>query len=107
MTGLINLCMIGSAIYCAGTAVIRYIYIRTSLQQEVNEAYKRTKFLYLAISTGGILCIVHVGDFYHSQHGKHGLERCPLMLYRACLEPASEYSLPLYKLLPLHQGQMK
>ena len=29
------------------------------------------------------------------------------MLYRACLAPSSEYSLPLYKLLPLHQGEDK
>ena len=75
MTGLINLCMIGSAIYCAGTAMIRYIYIRTSLQQEINEAYKRTKFLYLALSTGLILCFIHVGAFFYSQYGKSGLER--------------------------------
>ena len=75
MTGLINLCMIGSAIGCAGTAIIRYFYIRTSLQREINEAYKRTKFLYLALSSGGILCFVHIADFFRSQYGKYGLER--------------------------------
>ena len=35
------------------------------------------------------------------------MSRCPLMLYRACLDPFSEYSLPLYRLLPLHQGIKK
>ena len=33
---------------------------------------------------------------------RSGLERCPLMLYKACLDPYSKYSLPLYNLLPLH-----
>ena len=75
MTGLINLCMIGSAIYCAGTALIRYNYIRNSLQQEISEAYKRTRFLYLALGTGGVLCFVHIADFYYSQYGKHHFER--------------------------------
>ena len=36
---------------------------------------------------------------------RSGLERCPLMLYKACLDPYSQYSLPLYNLLPLHHGQ--
>ena len=75
MTGLINLCNVGSAIGCAGTALIRYFYIRTSLQQEINEAYKRTKFLYLALSVSGILFSVHIADFFLSQYGKYGLER--------------------------------
>ena len=80
MTGLINLCMIGSIIGCAGTAIIRYFYIRTSLQQEINEAYKRTKFLYLALSISGILCFVHIADFFRSQYGKCGLDRYNLAM---------------------------
>ena len=75
MTGTTALCVVGSVIYCAGTAVIRYIYIRTSLMQEINETYKRTKFLYFGLSTGLILCLIHIGEFFRSQYGKHGLER--------------------------------
>ena len=36
---------------------------------------------------------------------RSGSDKCPLMLYKACLDPSSQYSLPLYNLLPLHHGQ--
>ena len=75
MTFLTSLGLIGSSVYNAAASVIRSLYVRSSLQQEISEAYKRTRFLYLALGTGGVLCFVHIADFYYSQYGKHHFER--------------------------------
>lgn len=104
MTFLTSLGLIGSSVYNAAASVIRYLYVRSSLQQEINEVYKRNQFVYLSLVVTGLLCLTHVTDFYVHQSARQGEERSPLMLFRACLDPHSRYSLPLYNLLPVHHG---
>ena len=104
MTFLTSLGLIGSSVYNAAASVIRYLYVRSSLQQEINEVYKRSQFVYLSLVVTGLLCLTHVTDFYVYQSARSGEERSPLMLFRACLDPHSRYSLPLYNLLPVHHG---
>ena len=67
MTSLTSVGLIGSSVYNAAASVIRYLYVRSSLQQEINEVYKRTQFVYLALFVTGFLCLVHVTDFYFYQ----------------------------------------
>ena len=67
MTALASLGMIGSSVYNAAASVIRFLYVRSSLQQEINEVYKRTQFVYLSLFITGLLCLVHITDFYFYQ----------------------------------------
>ena len=67
MTALTSLGLIGSSVYNAAASVIRFLYVRSSLQQEINEVYKRTQFVYLSLFITGLLCLVHVTDLYFYQ----------------------------------------
>ena len=67
MTALASLGMIGSSVYNAAASVIRFLYVRSSLQREINEVYKRTQFVYLSLFITGLLCLVHITDFYFYQ----------------------------------------
>ena len=71
MTAVHSLGLIGSSVYNAAASVIRYLYVRSSLQHEINEVYKRTKFVYLALFITGSLCLVHVTDFFLYQANRH------------------------------------
>ena len=67
MTFLHSLGLIGSSVYNAAASVIRFLYVKSSLQQEVHEVYKRTQFVYLSLFITGLLCLVHVTDLYFYQ----------------------------------------
>ena len=38
---------LGSAINCAGGALIRYVYVKDSLRKDIQEVFKRHKFTFL------------------------------------------------------------
>ena len=76
MTFLTSLGLIGSSVYNAAASVIRYLYVRSSLQREINEVYKRSQFVYLSLFVTGFLCLVHVTDFYFYQ-----ATRSTMMIY--------------------------
>ena len=73
MTSLTSVGLIGSSVYNAAASVIRYLYVRSSLQREINEVYKRTQFVYLALFVTGFLCLLHVTDFYFYQASRSSI----------------------------------
>ena len=86
-----SLFIIGSIIYTAGTALMRYLCV----SQIVNPGIQKNNVAH-------ILLIPHILLFFHSfnsvryfiNHGDH-----PFLLYHACIDPYSFYDIPIFKLL--------
>ena len=86
---------VGTIIYGSGTSFVRYLYVRTSLISNIQETLKRDSFIIKSLIIGESLSIFTLGSFY--------FQRQPMILYEACLNPEGNFTLPLYKVLPLNQ----
>ena len=85
--------------YTAGT-FIRYWYVKSSLKPELKEGFKRRKILIICLCIPQVLLLLHTLDALRVYNTK---EKFPLILYQACIDPTSGYSIPLYTLMPFQQ----
>ena len=85
--------------YTAGT-FIRYWYVKSSLKPELKEGFKRRKILIISLCIPQVLLLLHTLDAFRVYNSK---EQFPLILYQACIDPTSGYSIPLYTLMPFQQ----
>ena len=98
MNSFFSLMSIAYVIYHAGGSLLRYWYVKESMRPEVAEVFKRRKTLVLFLGIPQILLFVHIIDGLHTYITK---KEFPTLLYKACTQPESDYSLPFYKLMPL------
>ena len=91
--------------YSAATAIIRYIYIRSSLQSDIQAAIKRNAFILKTIFIVEALGLLNLINFYLIQKGKSGTEKLSKSIsYQTCLDPFHS-SVPVnpMKLMPFTQ----
>ena len=98
----LNTICVGSVIYSSGTSLVRYLYVRSSLRTEVQDILKRDSFIISSIVVGECINLFNWGSFYYQQLGNYGLEKSPLVLYHACLNPWGEFKVPLHTVMPLN-----
>ena len=100
-----SMCMVysffgmGTIIHYAGETVIRYWYVKGSMRPELREGFKKRRILYICLGIPQILLLIHVLDYLRLYTTRGQL---PTLLYQACLDPNSDYSIPFYTLLPFH-----
>ena len=100
-----SMCMVytffgmGTIIHYAGETVIRYRYVKSSMRQELKERFTNRKVTYISLGISQVLLLIHVVDFLKSYITKG---QFPTLLYQACLDPNSNYSIPFHELLPFH-----
>ena len=73
--------------YSAATAIIRYTYIRSSLQSNIQAAIKRNAFVVKSILIVETLGVLNLINFYLTQRGKSGAEKLATITYQTCLDP--------------------
>ena len=76
-----------SLFYSAATAIIRYTYIRSSLQSNIQAAIKRSAFVFKTIFLLEALGCYNLICFYLIQRGKNGSEKLASISYQTCLDP--------------------
>ena len=85
------------AIYHTGGSRLRYWYVKASLRPKVAEVFMRRKTLVLFLGIPQILLFMHFLDGLQTYVTS---EEFPTLLYQACINPESDYSLPFYKFMP-------
>ena len=94
-----------SSIYSAASAIIRYIYIRSSLQSNVQTAIKRNAFIFKSIFIAEVLGCCTLLNLYISQIGKSGIEKSSILSYQTCLNPFnSSFTHPFFEVMPFNQA---
>ena len=90
--------------YSAATAIIRYIFIRSSLQSDIQAAIKRNAFIFKTIFIAETLGFLNLLNFYLIQRGKSGTEKLATISYQTCLDPFHS-SVPVnpMKIMPFTQ----
>ena len=88
--------------YSAATAVVRYLYVRSSTQVNIQEVLKKDSFIFKSIFVVECCNLFNIGTFYFQSGTSEFEGRSVAVLYQACLESKQEYSMPLYKLMPLN-----
>ena len=92
---------LNSLSYSAATAIIRYVYVRSSLQTSVQEVFKRNAFMFKSIFIVEFVGLINVFSLYIMQRGKSGAERLPLLVYQTCLDPWSKLTQIQFKTMPV------
>ena len=92
---------LNSLSYSAATAIIRYVYVRSSLQNSVQEVLKRNAFMFKLIFIVEFFGLFNVFSLYIMQRGKSGAERLPFLVYQTCLNPWSKCTQNLFKTMPV------
>lgn len=89
----------GSIIHYAGETVIRFWYVKSSLRPELREGFTNRKMLCVCLGIPQLLLLIHNLDALrvYITTGQF-----PTLLYQACLDPTSDYSIPFYTLMPFH-----
>ena len=104
MTGATAHCSVNSLFYSATSTIIRYIFVRTSLQPDIQEVLKRDAFVYKSIFTVESLGCYNLVTFFLIQWGKRGQEKSKVLLYQSCFDPwKSSFSTPFFKVMSLNQ----
>ena len=89
----------GTIIHYAGETVIRYWYVKSSMRPELKDRFSNRKILFMCLGVPQILLLLQNLDALriYVTNGQF-----PTLLYQACLDPTSDYSIPFYKLPPFH-----
>ena len=94
--------------YSAAAAIIRYIYIRSSLQPNVQSAIKRNAFILKSIFIVEALGCCTLLNLYILQFGKSGTEKSSLLLYQTCLDPfKSSFTISFLEVIPLNKALLQ
>ena len=85
---------IGSILYSSLTSVIRYVYVRSSLVENVQHILKKDSFKVKSIVFAESLLIINIVYLY-SHIIQVDSPRPPFLLYQACVDPWGTSSTPL------------
>ena len=97
MTAMHLIPQLASLVYNASTCLIRFLYVRSSLQVNIQEVYRRNQFtLMFILICEGINVFNIVSALYYRPD-------VPFVLYRACLDPWDDFAIPLMRVMPLNQ----
>ena len=95
---------VNSLFYSAAATIIRYIFIRSSLQPNIQEVLKRDAFVYKSMFIVESMGCYNLISFFLLQMGKRGSEKCYVLLYQSCLDPwKSSFSTPFFKVMSSNQ----
>ena len=72
MTGMINVTVFACLMYNAFTALIRFLYVSSSLRKNVQDVYKRDEFVLCFICLGEGINIFNIVSIIIQQIGKDG-----------------------------------
>ena len=86
-------------LYSSGTALIRYLYVRSSFEDNIQRVLKRDHFIIKSVLVGESVNFLTFASFFF-QMGSSEFGRSPLVLYQACLTPGKDHTFPVYKLMP-------
>ena len=115
MTAMNLIPQIASIVYNASTTLIRFLYVRSSLQVNVQEVYRRNQFTLMFVAIGEGINIINLTSAVYYRQALLGLSLeniqtdaragsgLPLILYQACLDPWAVFSIPFYRVMPLNQ----
>ena len=84
---------LNSLSYSAATAIIRYFYVRSSLQVDIQEVLKRNAFTLKAVFLVESIGFIHLYSLYMMRKEKEssGVEKIPFLIYQTCLNPWSTH----------------
>ena len=93
------LCIFGIAplMYSSFGFIIRYLYVKASLQPLQGQVYKRKQFTVKAICLGECLNLYCILSYVFKQLGQSGKEKLDLLLYQACLGKESVGALDRFR----------
>ena len=94
---------IAYTIYHTGGSLLRYWYVKASVRPEVAEVFMRKKTLALCLGIPQILLLMHLLDALSTYITQGDF---PLLLYQACINPESDYSIPFHQLMPFQLVMM-
>ena len=96
---------VNSVFYSAATTMIRYIYIKTSLQTNIQAALKRNAFMWKSVFTIESIGCYNLVSFYLLYiEKKDTCAECHHILYQTCMDPwKTSYSMLLFNVMPLNQ----
>ena len=80
---------LNSLSYSAATAIIRYVYVRSSFQVNIQEVLKRNAFTLKAIFLVEFIGFINIYSLYILRKENSGVERLPFLIYQTCLDPSS------------------
>ena len=72
MTGLITVTVFACLMYNAFTALVRFLYVSSSLRKKVQDVYKRDEFVLCFICLGEGINIFNIVSIIIQQIGKDG-----------------------------------
>jgi hypothetical protein len=102
MLGAISIVGAGTNIYSSGTALVRYLYVRSSFEVHVQEALKRDSFILKSLFIGECINLFNIGSFFFDT-GSPEFGKSPQVLYQACLDPEGHHTFPMYNIKPWNQ----
>jgi len=79
---------------------MRFIFVRSSMQENIQRVLKRNSFTFSFLVLGLLYSIFLLVVFLYDQNGRSGMDRLNFPLYRACMDPWSEWSTPLISVMP-------
>ena len=72
MTGLITVTVFACLMYNAFTALVRFLYVSSSLRKKVQDVYKRDEFILCFICLGESINVFNIVTYILQQIGKEG-----------------------------------
>ena len=90
---------LGTIIHYSGETLIRFWYVKSSHRPELREGFTNRKMLYICLGIPQLLLLTHNLDALRL-YWING--QISTLLYQACLDPTSDYSIPFYTLAPFH-----
>ena len=97
MTSFLAFTSLGSRVYFSGGTVLRYWYVKSSLKPEVTVGVQSRKTLYTCLGIPQLLILLHLLDGLIVYNTK---ENVPILLYQACIDPASDFSVAFFTAMP-------
>ena len=103
MTAATAYATVNSLFYSAAATIIRYIFIRTSLQPDIQEVLKRDAFVFKSMFIVESMGCYNLLTFFFIQKGKRGAEKSSILLYQSCLDPWNDsFSTPFFKVMSIN-----
>ena len=97
MTSFLAFTSLGSRVYFSGGTVLRYWYVKSSLKPEITVGVQSQKTLYTCLGIPQLLILLHLLDGLIVYNTK---ETVPILLYQACIDPTSDFSVPFFTAMP-------
>ena len=85
---------LGSALYSSLTSLVRYVYVRSSLVENVQYILKKDSFKVRSVLFAESLLTINIAYLYYHLIQPEA-PRSPFVLYEACVDPQGNSSTPL------------